>query len=132
MKTLLGKKIIFCLAGFISLIIIFSCFLSMAGETEEEFKKVEYTSQNLRDPFINPFEIIEEETGTAPAVEIDLSNFHVQGMVWNTNKPQAVINNNVVEKGDMIDGAEILEIRRDGVYVLFDGRQYILKPMIKR
>lgn len=96
---------------------------------------VSYTSRGLRDPFKSPFEmqgipVVAEAEPTAPTVEYGLSHLNVQGMVWGSKMPQAIINNQIVRIGEIIDGAEILEIRREGVYVLYEGKQYIVRPTI--
>ncbi len=96
---------------------------------------VNYTSRTLRDPFKSPFEmqaipVVVEAELTAPTAEYGLSHLNVQGMVWGSKMPQAIINNQIVRIGEVIDGAEVLEIRREGVYVLYEGRQYIVRPKI--
>jgi len=98
---------------------------------------VQYTARGLRDPFKSPFEmqvtpVVEERRPEQPSIEYGLSHLTVQGMVWGSDNPQAIINNKVTRIGEIIDGAEILEIRREGVYVLYEGRQYIVRPMIAR
>lgn len=97
-------------------------------------KKVRYTSQALRDPFQNPFEIytfVEEEQIEPSVVGSTLGHLRVQGIVWGTDMPQAIVNNTVVKVGEVIGGAEIVDIRKEGVYVLYKGGQYILRPIIK-
>ena len=106
-------------------------------------ERIEYTSEDLRDPFQSSFEIerqmykFEPEPEPEPKVQLKplrttLPGLQVQGMVWSTNKPQAIINDTLVRIGDTIAGAEILDIRKEGVYVLYEERQYILRPTIFR
>ena len=126
MKPYLFKKIVFCLG---LLLLLPQKALAI---------QVSYTSQNLRDPFQSPFEMrliaIEEEEEQRPVEPIgyDLPHFSVQGMVWGTQMPQAIINNSVVKVGETIAGAEVLDIRKEGVYLLYQGRQYILRPVIPK
>ena len=87
---------------------------------------VEYTSEGLRDPFLSPFEM--EMTATEGTAEVDLSGLNVQGMVWDSPMPQAIINERVVRQGDVIGGAEILDVQEEGVYILYEKKQYILRP----
>ena len=91
-------------------------------------KRVKYTSQDLPDPFKSPFE--REEAVGEPTVTVGLPHLEVQGMVWGSKIPQAIINNTVVTVGEAIEGAEIIDIRKEGVYVLYEERQYILRPTI--
>jgi competence CoiA-like predicted nuclease len=107
-------------------------FLAIAqyqGTPQMSAKKVEYTSQNLRDPFKNPFEK-EKELEQSFSTELDLSRFQIQGMVWNSDTPQAIINNTVVNIGDVIEDVEIVAIHKEGIYVFYEGREYILRPSI--
>ena len=93
-----------------------------------------YTSRDLRDPFKSPFEMqgipVVEDRPVVPEIEYGLSHINVQGMVWGSKMPQAIINNQVVRVGEIIDGAEVLEIRQEGVYILYEGKQYIVRPKI--
>ena len=100
------------------------------------WRELKYTARPLRDPFESPFEmmavpITEEETEEESAVRYGLSHLKVQGMVWGTKMPQVIINGTVLRTGEVIQGAEILSIRKEGVYVLHEGSQYILRPAIK-
>lgn len=107
-------------------------------------KKVKYTSQDLRDPFKSPFEIEMESLGEPPPPPPEeqpppkqilsylQSRLEVQGIVWGSETPQAIINNVVLKVGEVIGGAEIIDIRKEGVYVLYEGRQYILRPVISK
>jgi len=88
---------------------------------------VNYTASNLRDPFKGPQDDKEEkEEGPAKLPELKL-----QGIVWGTDNPQAIINNIVVKKGDAIaGGVRILEINKDGVVVFFKNRNYNLSSPV--
>jgi hypothetical protein len=122
MKRYLLKNIIFCLG-----------FLFILPEITQA-RQINYTSQNLRDPFQNPFEmhLITKEQPERPVESIgyDLPHLSVQGIVWGTQMPQAIINNTIVKIGESIAEAEVLDIRKEGVYLLYQGKQYILRPMI--
>ena len=122
--------------GFITVAaLILLCPLAKA-QLKSQSKPVEvlYTSADLRDPFLSPFEKGESRAiqGAGPATVPVLSNLKVQGMVWGSQMPQAIINNMVLSVGDVIEGAEIIDVRKDGVYLLFEGRQYIIRPHISK
>ena len=118
------KTVILCLA-FILL------FLPLARA-----KAVEYTSQGLRDPFRSPFETLRpddrSELPEDTPLQYGLAHLRVQGLVWGTSMPQAIINNTVVRVGEVIGGAEVLDIRKEGVFVLYEGQQYIVRPIIPK
>ncbi len=131
MKKSLSKKRFFCLWFFVVILLLSSSFLveAQVKAKKNEVKKVEYTSQDLPDPFRSPFEMEKVlDKGVAP--EVSLSHLQVQGMVWSSKMPQAIINDTVVRIGEVIDGAEILDIRKEGIYVLYEGGQYIIRPNI--
>jgi hypothetical protein len=131
MKKSLSKKRFFCLWLFVVILLFLSSFLveAQVKAKKNEVKKVEYTSQDLRDPFRSPFEMEKVlDKGVAP--EAGLSHLQVQGMVWSSKMPQAIINDTAVRIGEVIEGAEILDIRKEGIYVLYQGRQYIIRPSI--
>ena len=84
--------------------------------------KVEYKSEGLRDPF-DP--LIKDEK---PVAKIDegqpqkpLPALTVQGVIWGTKLPQAIINNKVVRTGDSLEGVDIVSIGKDGVTISFNG-----------
>ena len=63
------------------------------------------------------------ETPVAP-----LPSFAVQGLVWGGSMPQAVVDNQVVKVGDVIQDAEIVEISKDGIKLLYNKKIYKLAP----
>lgn len=89
---------------------------------------VEYTADSQRDPFRS---LIVEAKGTGqdesyvPGGE-ELPTLTVQGLVWGGKFPQAIINNKVVKIGDIIEGAQVANIEKGGVRLLFKGKNYSL------
>jgi len=98
---------------------------TMAPEGYQEANKIEYKSEDLRDPFQEEKIEIKEE----PEVQIEtkpLPSLQIQGIVWGGGFPQAIINNKVVKVGDTIEGVRITDINKSGVTVFFGNRQYNL------
>jgi len=52
----------------------------------------------------------------------------ITGVVWDTNRPQAIINGQVVDIGDSIDNAKILAIRKTGIDINFSGTNMTITP----
>jgi len=94
-------------------------------ERPKRENKVEYKSENLRDPFQEQKIEIKEER-KEPEVAKPLPALRVQGIVWGGSLPQAIINNKVMRLGDTVEDVVIKEINRSGVTVLFGGRKYNL------
>ena len=92
--------------------------------------KVEYKAPGSRDPF-EPL-VVEEKVAPAVVQEQpkELPNFTVQGLVWGGVFPQAIINDQVVKKGDILGDVKIVEIGKEGVTVLFGNKEYILSPSV--
>ena len=66
---------------------------------------------------------------SAPAPSVSPEElFKVQGVFWGAARPQAIINRKVLSVGDEIKGAKILSISKEGVTLLFEGKEVSLKP----
>ena len=87
--------------------------------------EIEYTSYDLRDPFKSP---LEEEITMVPEDIFLPEEFVVRGMVWGIEPVRAIINDEVVGKGDTILDVQVLEIKKEGVYLLYKGKKFIVKP----
>lgn len=60
--------------------------------------------------------------------ELPLPQLIISGIIWNTNRPQAIINNQVVDIGDEVSSTKIVSIQKSGIELLFDGRLVKLQP----
>lgn len=93
---------------------------------------VVYRAQGLRNPFEQT--VLESEStsavdsGIKPEV-VSLPQLTVQGIIWGGRLPQAIINNKVVKVGDLLEGAEIVEINKEGATVLFAGVEHQLTTL---
>ncbi|MDD5432935.1 MAG: hypothetical protein PHO70_08155 [Candidatus Omnitrophica bacterium] len=90
-----------------------------------ERPNIVYNSQGARDPFkglVQPEEASASSSFTTQ--ERPLPAFTIQGVIWGGVLPQVIMNNKVLKVGDIIEEAQIVSIDKEGVIVLFDGRQY--------
>ena len=70
-----------------------------------------------------------KENGPAqPAAE---PNLKLQGILWGTSQPKAIINRHIVSVGDTIEDATIIAVGKNGVTVSFGGQDYVLKLSTK-
>jgi len=53
---------------------------------------------------------------------------NITGLIWNSDRPQAIINEQVVDIGDEILATKIVSIEKTGIEILFDGRTLKIKP----
>jgi hypothetical protein len=89
-----------------------------------ERPKVAYDAAGSRDPFISM--ISKETTMQGEQPERQLPAMSVQGIIWGGIFPQAIINNKVVKVGDIINEAKVVNIDKEGIRLLFEGRVYTL------
>ncbi len=59
--------------------------------------------------------------------ETQLPALNLQGILWGTSKPQAIINRQILSVGDTIEQAEVVAVTKEGVTLLFNGREVELK-----
>ena len=102
----------------------FKSFLPEEEEEEEELPVEEIDSITPAIP-VTQEPIVEEEE------EVVLPELVVSGLIWNTDRPQAIINDTVVSSGDLIEQAEVVNITKVGVAVLYKSEIFIItiKPV---
>lgn len=92
---------------------------------------------NFKDPFQTylPFKKGPKELPQIPETTIagtdkdkfDYSSLDVTGIVWGTDKPKAIINDEVLGIGDLVEGAEILNISKEGILLKYKDEEYFMK-----
>ena len=84
-------------------------------------RAVEYTGNEFHDPFSDGSE------GVDIKQEIMGLTLSLEGVVWNSDKPQAVISGKIVTVGQKVNKAEVLEIKRDGVKMKYKQQVFVLR-----
>jgi len=96
---------------------------------EEEVKRaqqsLDYTSFKLRDPFM--LTVPQEAILAQPKEATPLPQFKIQGFIWGSSLPQAIIDGKVYGVGDVVDGAQIIQINKEGITFLYQGNTYIVR-----
>lgn len=105
-----------------------------------------YTARELRDPLQSLLPLAPKTpTATAPAPTIATEppslpveppetsapatpSLVVQGVVWGGPKPQAIINEQLYEVGDMVGSSTIVAIDRRGVVIEHRGTEMVFEP----
>lgn len=59
--------------------------------------------------------------------KIEPPKIKVTGLIWNTDRPQAIVNDTIVEIGDQIENFEIVKINQKGIEVTFSGKTFIIE-----
>ena len=92
--------------------------------------KVEYRIEGLSDPFESYLPKKEKNLAVVSRQESEavkpLPSLAVQGIIWGDVLPVAIINNKVLRVGDVIEGAKVIRIDKEGVELFYDGRVYTL------
>lgn len=139
MKTRENKNtVVFFLMVFNLLIFLGHLFAANDNLVRDEITsraQVEYKAEGLRDPFQTGLEAKKEEAeAIAPkeSVSLTLPTLNVEGIIWGTSIPQAIINKKVAKIGDVVEGAQVTEIKKDGVKVIFNNQEYKLPSPVLR
>lgn len=91
------------------------------------FRKFSYSAPK-RDPLLSPIESLPVQDAAPPSAEALPREFSVQGMVWGVNRPACIMNGKVYSVGDEIEGARILEITKEGILLMFQGKTFTVTP----
>ncbi len=133
MKKIIGKNNVLIS---LFLVLILSFFAQSYAQENGSFVKpeVSYGAMNLRNPFQSPVlsksetNVLEENPGTQDVLPIALT---VQGIIWGSDLPQAIINNKVVKVGETIDEAKVISIEKDSITVFVVNKQFkLLSPAL--
>jgi len=130
-----------CLVFFLIPLSAFSQ-VPLAEEESEiiERPNIDYTAADFRDPF-SPQILISKKGEPEKAVETkevkprasELFSLSIQGIIWNSNIPLAIINNQVFKKGEVLPVSRgekgeteteevlIMDINKDGVTIVYSG-----------
>lgn len=61
-------------------------------------------------------------------VEIPKPQFQINGLVWDTDQPQAIVDNIVVDVGDYIGQWKVTDISKKGVTFKYQTVEYLIEP----
>ncbi|MGE0267220.1 MAG: hypothetical protein AB7S78_02010 [Candidatus Omnitrophota bacterium] len=67
-------------------------------------------------------------TADLKAPELPQPKFTITGILWNSDRPQAIINGQVVDIGDIVQEFKIESIDPTGIEVSFKGVKMTVKP----
>ncbi len=117
---------------FIVILVFFCCGAQQPGycqaETEDSFV---YSKENRRDPFVSSLDK-DSPTGLrisfeAPQEDIKLPvEFMLKGILSKGSELYAIINDDVLRKGDRLGQVVIRDIRQDKVILEYAGREFTL------
>jgi len=88
-----------------------------------------YTSSK-EDPFKNLLQLyLYNMRKVKPVVKttLPLPKLAIEGMIWNTNMPQAIVNGHVVRIGDTTEGVRIVKIEKQGITIDYNGESVLIQ-----
>jgi len=120
------------------------------SDKKEDAAEEEFNVRDFRNPFLTwlPLAIFQKAEGPEadiavitedaegfietimPEEEIIPPDLIIQGLIWNTDFPQAIVNNTIVTVGDIIDEAEILDINREGIMIKYKEKEFPIKVQL--
>ena len=100
----------------------FGAFFCQAAEA------VEYKGENLRDPFSSGDKPVAESALEISPADFKRPELILNGIIWVPGKPRAILNGKHVLTEGMIEGAKVIEIRKNEVKMKFNGQEWTLKP----
>ncbi len=97
-------------------------FLLVAAGLAGEARAIEYKGRAFRDPFSDA-----SSTGSSVKDEIAAMALTLEGLVWNTAKPKAIVSGQIVGVGGKVGKAEVLDIKKEGVKMRYKGQDFYLR-----
>jgi len=55
-------------------------------------------------------------------------DYIITGIVWNTDRPQAVVNGKIIDIGDHLDYWEVVQIDKFGIEISYREQSFVIKP----
>ena len=118
---------------FVSILVFATCSLVQSAET-----KSTETVLTFKNPFQpatpKPKEKIQKTTPQPEVRKVEVKEqvvtlppkLNIHGIVWGSARPQAIINNKVVDIGDTIADIKITNIASNGIDVIYKGKNFTL------
>ena len=69
-----------------------------------------------------------EDTSLETPPKIALPTLVITGVIWDSDRPQAIINGDVVNEGDTVAEIKIVAIRKTGIDIIYQGQAMTLTP----
>lgn len=88
---------------------------SSAVKAQMTREKLQDNLQWGRDPFVTAIYQVKTEVGTG--------SFMLSAVIWDENKPLAIINGEVVCVGDAVGGCRVIKINKDNAVIEKDGKE---------
>jgi hypothetical protein len=86
---------------------------------------------SAKDPLKDLFkEYIQKFPKKQTKTTVPLPSLSIQGIIWNTNMPQAIVNGQIVKEGDSVSGVRVVKIEKEGITVDNQGQEVLIGRQI--
>ncbi len=72
--------------------------------------------------------IVSQQTQAVEEVLLPKPDYKISGIVWNTDRPQAIMEGRILDVGDSIEQWRIIGISRGGVEISFKNQKFLIEP----
>ena len=96
--------------------------------SQQQTNTISNNNDNVKTPDQLTTSKTKQEDSPPIPIPIPQPNFAVTAVIWNTDRPQAIINGKVVDIGDQVDGFKIESIHQSGIEVSIRGVKLTVKP----
>jgi len=59
--------------------------------------------------------------------DASLPGIQISGVIWGGKSPTVIANGEIFKEGDSIEGAEILKVSKDGMWVIYEGKRFFVE-----
>lgn len=107
--------------------LLLSFILLQNSSVRKKIEEVKYQPGTSTEELVSSTQIVEESDAQEAVILAGKPpSLSLTGIIWGYGRPAALINNRIVKEGDLIEGAEVLEIRQNEVKLNFGGQELSL------
>ena len=95
---------------------------------------VEEPTEQTEEPVVQPAQPTQPSMPTVitpkepPKPPVVFPPFKISGVIWNSDQPQAIINDMVVSEGDLLEGVKIEMISQSAIKLSYQGVERTIAP----
>ena len=91
---------------------------------EISYKKTE--KDPLKNIFAQFLEKLRRRVSEKEIEKLPIPDLNIEGLIWNSDMPQAIINGSVIKIGDYIEGVKVIEIDKKGITIEYEGQKVLI------
>lgn len=99
-------------------------------QLKSTLKEIKYKADSALDPLMDKLSAYLASVVPVAKKEIlDIKppQLKITGLIWNTDRPQAIVNERVLSAGDEIEGAKLLSVTKNGINIEYKGVKFFIE-----